>query len=176
MEKHALQQFTGRFFHTALYKAVRNSAELRTRILRYEFDIALIDPTLILDIFQVYTAVARTLACEISGRLTTSNLHAELIFNLSGTRNVRDSLRDFGIKENSQWVLLCVFDANEDKLMAIEKLVDGECVSFSNRHAHHDAINDKVVANHYRVSENELRHCSLLDAVVSKIATKSWVK
>lgn len=164
---------------------------MRTKVHSREIDIALIDPTFVseahvflcrlralqkvVDIFQLYTAVARTLVCESNGNLTTKNLHTELIFNLSGTRNVRDSLRDFGIKTDSQSVLLCVFDTDENNLGAIEKMVDGECVSLSDIQPQ-DGADVNVVKNHYRVSENELCHCSLVDAIVSRIATKSWVK
>ena len=43
----------------------------------------------VLDVFLLQLAAAAALTAEQQGRLTTRSLHAELLYNLSGSKHVR---------------------------------------------------------------------------------------
>lgn len=100
-----------RTLHVGYYTDVKNSPALRQGLLDKKFDAALVNAQLVLILrasfscsdvstlivlwccqiagpFQVHAAAARALQCDASGRLTTRSLHAELVFNMSGSRNV----------------------------------------------------------------------------------------
>ena len=49
-------------------------------------------------------AAAKARAAERAGRMTTRTVSAETVFNLSSTKNIRDSLLKFGIDDGDRSV------------------------------------------------------------------------
>lgn len=183
-----------------------NSAALRQALLDQEIDVALVNASLVrhqcayirsmtkhfvlncplvsslraiiqlVDPFQIHAAAARALLCETTTKLTTKTLHAELVFNLSGSRNVSDSFRRFGVADDCTALVLCVFDADDAALAAAATLVKGERVPFSELGQHLTPADMKNVRKFYKIQDLELTNSSLTDAIVNRIATKSCNK
>jgi EKC/KEOPS complex subunit CGI121/TPRKB len=130
----------------------------------------------VVDLFQIHAAAARALLCDQAGKLTTKTLHSELVFNLSGTRNVAESFRRFGISDKSDKIVLCVFDANESQLADASEIVHGTSMVLKEIGTHLEAQDLALIRKYYKIPEAELKTSSLIDAIASRIATKSCSK
>lgn len=129
-----------------------------------------------MDPFQIHAAASRALLCETTTRLTTKTLHAELVFNLSGSRNVSESFRRFGVSPDCTTLVLCVFDADEAALARAAALVQGEHTPLSELGQHLTPADMKALKKFYKIQDLELSSSSLTDAIVNRIATKSCSK
>ncbi|CEG45718.1 kinase binding protein cgi-121 domain containing protein [Plasmopara halstedii] len=176
LEKLTYPLFGNRSLHVAYYTEVKNSPALRQGLLDKKFDVAMINAHLIAGPFQVHSAALRALQCDASNRLTTRSLHAELVFNMSGSRNVSESLKRFGFSNDTTLLLVCVFDADDEKLKAVETLVEGNQVPFSKLGSHLTSKDLQLIKKYYKISELELTQSSLEDAATCRIATKSCSK
>ncbi len=128
--------------------------------------------------FPVHVAASRALLCSQSRSLTTNTLHSELVFNLSGSRNVTDSLRKFGISNGATQLLVCAFDADAAKLQEMLDIIDG-CLAdldMIEAQSHLSPEQVAIVKKHYKIQDVELRVSTLADAIVTRIATKSVCK
>ncbi|KAF1336742.1 Ekc/keops complex subunit tprkb, partial [Globisporangium splendens] len=176
MAKHTFELFPGRTLHSAFYKDVKNSAALHKALLNQEFDAALVNASLLVDPFQVYAAASRVLLCETTTRLTTKSMHAELVFNLSGSRNVTESFRRFGVADDCTSLVLCVFDADDATLASLASLVEGTLTPFNELGQHLTPAGVKAIRKFYKIQDLELGSSTLVDAIVCRIATKSCNK
>ncbi|GLE04274.1 hypothetical protein PINS_up013184 [Pythium insidiosum] len=180
MEIQRFELFGGRTLHTAFFKDVKNSAALRQAVLNQEVNVSLINARMVVDLFAVHAAAARALLCDQDNKLITKTLHAELVFNLSGSRNVAESFRRFGLTDDCDQVLLYVFDADADVLAKAVALVDGTLVespSIKEALGPHLSPSDiATIRKYYKIQDMELQTSSLSDAVTSRIATKSCNK
>ncbi|KAF0706787.1 hypothetical protein DYB37_003219 [Aphanomyces astaci] len=169
---HVYELFGGRTLHVAYYTDVKNSASLLHKILSNELNVALINADTVVSLFQVHAAASRALLSVQNHSMTTNSLHSELVFNLSGTRNVTDSLRRFGISNQATQVLVCVFD----DATALDTVgIDGvlKPVTSIENHAHLTPEHIQVLKKHYKIQDLELQVTTLSDAIVSRIATKN---
>ncbi|KAI9993787.1 hypothetical protein PInf_016308 [Phytophthora infestans] len=176
LEKHTYALFGNRTLHVGYYTDVKNSPTLRQGLLDKKFDVALINAHLIAGPFQVHAAASRALLCDASNRLTTRSLHAELVFNMSGSRNVSESFKRFGVNDDTTSLVICVFDADEATLEEAETLVEGMQVPFEELGTHLTDRDIKLIKKFYKISEQELTQSSLVDAATCRIATKSCSK
>ncbi|TMW57254.1 hypothetical protein Poli38472_003179 [Pythium oligandrum] len=176
MECHRYELFGNRTVHIGFYKNVQNSASLRGAVQTLDVEVALMNARLIVHAFQIHTAAARAFLCDQTNKLTTKTLHAELVFNLSGTRNVAESFRRFGISESCDQVILCVIDANEATLEAVSQVVQGTLTPLPELGNHLEPSDITLIKKYYKIQDLELSSSSLLDAITSRIATKSCAK
>merc|ERR1719458_1151811 len=79
---------------------VENAAELRSMALATS-GLALAKAALLPDLLQIRVAAAKALASEKAGRMTTRSVSAETVYNLSSTKNIRESLLKFGIDDEN---------------------------------------------------------------------------
>uniref|UniRef100_A0AAV1TDJ6 EKC/KEOPS complex subunit CGI121 n=1 Tax=Peronospora matthiolae TaxID=2874970 RepID=A0AAV1TDJ6_9STRA len=176
LEKHTYALFDNRTLHVGYYTDVKNCATLRQDLLDKKLDVALLNAHLIAGPFQIHAAASRVFLCDASSRLTTRSLHSELVFNMSGSRNVSESFKRFGVKEDMTSLVVCVIDADEEILKQVEALVQGMQVPFEELGTHLTDDDVNLIKKVYKISEQELTQSSLTDAVTCRIATKSCSK
>jgi hypothetical protein len=70
-------------------------------------------------------AGSRALVAESRSRLVTRSLHAELVFNLSGSKHITDALKRWGVAPDTTAVLMAAFDASAADLQLLRGLVQG---------------------------------------------------
>ncbi|RHY02611.1 hypothetical protein DYB36_012595 [Aphanomyces astaci] len=160
---HVYELFGGRWRTTPTLRTVRHC---RTG------DVEFVRQDLVVSLFQVHAAASRALLSVQNHSMTTNSLHSELVFNLSGTRNVTDSIRRFGISNQATQVLVCVFD----DATALDTVgIDGvlKPVTSIENHAHLTPEHMQVLKKHYKIQDLELQVTTLSDAIVSRIATKN---
>ena len=115
-------------------------------------------------------AASRALLSAQSDSLTTNSTHSELVFNLSGSRNVTDSLRRFGVSNETTQLVVCAFD---DASVLDNLEVDGTQEDVDKIGDHLTADQITALKKLYKIQDTELEVSSLSDAIVCRIATKN---
>ncbi|XP_018556042.1 EKC/KEOPS complex subunit TPRKB [Lates calcarifer] len=154
-----------------LFKEVKNAAELRKSAMEGKINGALINPTMLVDPFQVLVAANKAVHLQKIEKMKTRNLYSEIIFNLSPTNNISEAFKRFGISDGDDSVMVVVVhNKDESQLLTdIVAKVDGQQVSVEDISSMSDSAKIKKL---YKVTPQEEKCGTLLDAVVCRMATK----
>ncbi|KAK3585840.1 hypothetical protein CHS0354_038365 [Potamilus streckersoni] len=156
-----------------LYDELENSKEIRKCVIDGVIDASLLKPKLILDKFQVIVAATRAIHNQKHEKMTTKTIHSEILFCLSPSKNISDSYRNFGLGEEDKCILVVIVDDQDNsKLNALQQLIKGRQLPLSDLHSTADTSAIKKI---YKIRDEELEVCSLLDAVVTRISSKEIV-
>lgn len=162
------------YLGVALFTEVTNAAELRAQVMNGAPSGALLQPRLILEMFQVLVAANKAVYGLTHGSMKTKTVHSEIIFSLSPSNNISESFKKFGISDESNEVLIAVIDG-KDAVSLRET-----CEQVKGKLVHLDSLADiadiSLVKTVYKVPDDELGVSSLLDSVVSRMATKEATK
>ncbi|XP_016384513.1 EKC/KEOPS complex subunit Tprkb-like [Sinocyclocheilus rhinocerous] len=154
-----------------LFKDVKNATELRKMAVNGEIKGALINPSMVVDAFQILVAANKAVHLHKSGKMKTRSLYSEIIFNLSPTNNISEAFKRFGISDSDSAVLI-VLVHNKDETLNIDNIiskVDGQQIAVDRVSDLNDVAKIKKL---YKVAPQEEKCGSLLDAVVCRMATK----
>ncbi|XP_052432353.1 EKC/KEOPS complex subunit TPRKB [Carassius gibelio] len=154
-----------------LFKDVKNTTELRKMAVNGEIKGALINPSMVVDSFQILVAANKAVHLHKNGKMKTRSLYSEIIFNLSPTNNISEAFKRFGISDSDSAVHI-VLVHNKDETLNINDIilkVDGQQIAV-------DRVSDLTdvakIKKLYKVAPPEEKCGSLLDAVVCRMATK----
>ncbi|CAG5031394.1 unnamed protein product [Parnassius apollo] len=154
-----------------LFKNVQNVEEIRNNVTNGNWKCAVIKPSLILDTFQVAVAANKAVLAEKSQSMVTRTVFSEILYNLSLSKNITQSLSKFGI-EKDQNLLVCFLDnADSNESESTIKKIDGEICSISELEKF---TNIKDLKSVYKLN-NVKSDVDLLDIIVSRIVTKNFV-
>ena len=92
-----------------------------------DYDFAFIKASLITHPSQI--AVAANKALATFPNIITPTLHSELVFILSGTTNITQSYKRFGITPDTDRMVVVIFHASEEKWDRVRKLIQGDEVT-----------------------------------------------
>ncbi|XP_010270057.1 PREDICTED: EKC/KEOPS complex subunit cgi121 isoform X2 [Nelumbo nucifera] len=134
-----------------------------------EPEVAFLNASLIPDIFPVLAAAYKTLLAKSRETLTTRTLHSELVYSYSGSKHITESLKRCGISENSTYILAALFDASDDEMKAVEKLINGKEIDLEELEGRADQAQ---IQKHYKITGLELGISSLADAITCRIASR----
>ncbi|XP_016147271.1 EKC/KEOPS complex subunit Tprkb-like [Sinocyclocheilus grahami] len=154
-----------------LFKDVKNATELRKMAVNGEIKGALINPSMVVDAFQILVAANKAVHLHKSGKMKTRSLYSEIIFSLSPTNNISEAFKRFGISDSDSAVLI-VLVHNKDETLNIDNIiskVDGQQITVDRVSDLNDVAKIKKL---YKVAPQEEKCGSLLDAVVCRMATK----
>eukprot|EP01090_Pellita_catalonica_P023556 TRINITY_DN977_c0_g1_i2.p1 TRINITY_DN977_c0_g1~~TRINITY_DN977_c0_g1_i2.p1 ORF type:complete len:198 (+),score=31.81 TRINITY_DN977_c0_g1_i2:69-596(+) len=168
--KYSFALFAGRTLHLALFDNVTNSGEVLKKILAGEFVISALNPKLIYGELQVLSAATRVLDYDTRKALRCNNIQTEMIYSLSGTRNMSRSIRNFGMQKNTKEFFVVAFDASPDTLKQIESQINGTI--------QHPILFDKYrdekqIIKEYKISTEQQKMSDLELAIVNRIAVES---
>jgi len=156
-----------------LFRNVVNAADLRKLLAEGKLQCSLIRAEMVLEIFQLLAAANKAIFCQARGKLSTKNVHSEIVYALSPTKNITESLLTFGIQDTSQDVLVAIVgDVKGDKLTEVGKKIKGRPSPLSQLQA---IANYDLVKHVYHVKEPELNKATIVDAIVSRIVAKDYV-
>ncbi|AWO97953.1 putative EKC/KEOPS complex subunit TPRKB [Scophthalmus maximus] len=154
-----------------LFKEVKNAAELRQSAVDGRINGALINPTMLVNPFQVLVAANKAVHLQLIGKMKTRSLNSEIIFNLSPTNNISEAFKRFGTSDGDESVMLVVVHCkNESQLLEdIAAQVDGRQVPVEDVSWLSDLAKIRKL---FKVAPQEETCGTLLDAVVCRMAIK----
>ncbi|KAI8465262.1 MAG: kinase binding protein CGI-121-domain-containing protein [Monoraphidium minutum] len=154
-----------------LFRDVKNSKELRQKVIAAEVEpeFAFINAAAVLALLPLQLAAHKALAFQRRGKLVTKTLHSELVFNLSGSRHIGESLKRFGVQEDTAALLVARYDATPQDLEYVRGLVVGREVPLTELGEVADA---GAAAKVFKVAKEELAVGSVEDAVACRIAVR----
>nr|XP_057933082.1 EKC/KEOPS complex subunit TPRKB [Doryrhamphus excisus] len=168
---HELELFPDLNVTQILFKDVKNATELRQNAVDGTITGALINPTMLVSPFQVLVAANKAVHLNKTGKMKTRSLFSEIIFNLSPTNNISEAFRRFGISDGDDSVLVVLVHNKEESQLVtdITAKVDGQQVPLDDLSSLSDHAKIKKL---YKITPQEEKCGTLLDAVVCRMATK----
>ncbi|XP_011497711.1 PREDICTED: EKC/KEOPS complex subunit Tprkb-like [Ceratosolen solmsi marchali] len=167
-----LDALTNRQLSIYLYRNIQNIDELHKKLLNKELPCCIVKANLILDPFQIVIAANKAALNEKYGQMVARNLYTEIIYCLSISTNISQSLAAFGIsKDTANVLVILIHDAQEKESM--EKLVfdciEGTRIPISRLS---DFSDISLIKKTYKICNEESNIPSLLDSIVSRISEK----
>ncbi|KAJ3199506.1 COPII coat GTPase [Entophlyctis luteolus] len=188
-----------------LFTDLKKAAELRKLVASADAAqlpaFVAVNPALVVDAFQLQIACMRALLNEANGAMKTKTLMSEILFSLSPSTSISDSLKHFGVADDSTSVYIIVPQREDmgEATAIVDKLrhmIDGVCTPIDEFWARADIdavkrVRSAVLFN--KIKKNQLKLCqsqrfctqvyklnsvtdtsreNLVDLVVSAIAAK----
>ncbi|XP_072932341.1 EKC/KEOPS complex subunit Tprkb-like [Epargyreus clarus] len=166
-----LDQDTETILKMYLFENVLNVKDIRNNIVQGKWNCAAIKPSLILDKFQVAVAANRAVVAEKTQTMVTRTPYAEILYNLSLTKNISQSLSKFGIEKGNNLLVCFLVKPGKDDCEEIVNQIDGDMCQISDLHKFTDMEDLKTA---YKLS-NLTEDVDLLDLIVSRMVTKNFV-
>ncbi|KAK1660295.1 hypothetical protein QYE76_048454 [Lolium multiflorum] len=161
----------GRSVSLALFADVSNSRELLELMQSgtLEPEAAFINASLVPDVFPVLAAAHKALLAKSREALTTRTLHSELVYNYSGSKHITESLKRCGISDDMRYILAARFDASDEEMKAVEKLISGTEIDLSELETRAD---QPKILKQYKITTQELSISTVPEAIVCRIAAR----
>lgn len=154
-----------------LFNNVENVDQIRSNIMNGTWKCAAIKPSLILDLFQIAVAANKAVLAEKSQAMITRTVYAEILFNLSLSKNISQSLSKFGVETDRSLLVCFLVTADSDENETILEQIKGELLPISDLK---QFTNIQEVKNIYKLT-NVKSDVSLLNLIITKIVTKSFI-
>ncbi|XP_022836166.1 EKC/KEOPS complex subunit Tprkb-like [Spodoptera litura] len=154
-----------------LFENVRNAEVIRNNIIQGVWKCSAIKPELIIDPFQVAVAANKAVLSEKHNTMVTRTVFSEILYNLSITKNITQSLTRFGIEKDTNLLLCFLVTESLDTSTEILSQIEGECTSISDLKKF---TSMKNLNNQYKLNTLE-KNAELTDIIVSRMVTKSFV-
>ncbi|OUC44448.1 kinase binding protein CGI-121 [Trichinella nativa] len=149
-----------------LFREVKNADHLLAELRSGKITGSLIKAELLL------AAANRALHASKHEKMITKNVHTELIYSLSPTTSISDSLLTFGISENTTDILAAlVGDSSGDCLTKLLKVIKGKSVPLKELK---NVTNVSKIKEVYHLKEPELNFSSIDDSIVSRMIAKDY--
>ncbi|KAL1452751.1 hypothetical protein WDU94_006951 [Cyamophila willieti] len=159
--------------YQVLLSNVTNTKQLRELLLAGQLKCCLIKPSLIIDPWIVSVAANKALESELSQTMTTKSIYTEILYNLSSSKNISESLKQFGVHDSDHEVLAVIVtkDQSGEDVNNIVKQIDGSIVPFEKLK---DFCDEKLVCKVHSINEKELKISDLLHSVLSHMSYKEF--
>ncbi|VVC43884.1 CGI121/TPRKB [Cinara cedri] len=164
----------GKYLGISYFKDVKNIKWLKEKMNSIYKDKSpvLICRSLIVDPFQIVVAVNNALLSFENSSMITKSLATEILFNLSSTKNITQSLKDVGANDQDEDMIVAIiskFSNIPEMKIFHEKCIIGDKANFSE---FAEKIDENVIKSYYRIKQIENDNSSLLDSVITRIACK----
>jgi len=175
-EEYNFEIFPNKNLKVALFENVANCAELKQRFLgpTAEVEMAAMDAENILSLYHLLISANLALHRSSVDKMITRNIYTEIIYNLSPSTNVSDSLKKIGAQDCTTKLLCAAFNPDDEKFQALLEQVQGSLRPAADLITINDVKAEKF-KKIYKISPQELELSSLEDAVIQKIVTKNVV-
>ncbi|CAN8068407.1 unnamed protein product [Agarophyton chilense] len=154
-----------------LFRNATNTKGILSLVRDGEIPAAFLQARLIPDIFPVLVAVSKAVQDDKNSSMSTRNLFTEIIYNLSGSKNISKALKTFGIQEDTSDILVVVPHPQNETTEKIRHYIKAEEMSFNENCLEHIA-EERAVKRIYGITEKELECGTLVDSVVTRMACR----
>ncbi|XP_049951507.1 EKC/KEOPS complex subunit TPRKB-like [Schistocerca serialis cubense] len=173
MFREELDQDSGYSIVLFLVENVRNTPELRKLVISGGLECCIVKPSLIVNPFQVVVAGNKAVISMGRGKMSTRNIYTEILYNLSPTKQISQSLIKFGIDDKEDRILVCVLEkCGEKKAEEVLEKIQGDECPIDQLSKFTDVM---LVKKTYKINDSECYSSNILDSVVSRISTKEIV-
>lgn len=164
-------QINGTTLSLSLFTDVTNTKELLDSMQSGKLvpEVALLNASLIPDVFPLLAAGHKALLAKSRETLTTRTLHSELVYNYSGSKHISESLKRCGISDGTTYILAARFSASQDEMENIAKVIQGKEIDLEELKAR---ANEAQIQKHYKISSQELSISSLSNGITCRIACR----
>ena len=146
---------------------------LLLELLRDEIRCAIVDLSTICSLFHLKSAALKALLNEQQGHMKTKSLSAEILYQLSPTTKINDSIKHYGASQEATNIAIIVID---DDAVGLDLLasVEGISLDLNLLGAQPYLSLDKAanIAKFFKITAQELEISSLEAAVITRLATK----
>ncbi|KAG0199005.1 hypothetical protein BGX28_007634 [Mortierella sp. GBA30] len=159
--------------HMACFTGVKNAAVLKERLQTQDntLSFALVESTLIMDIFQLLLAATKAAHDNQVGKLSTQSLSSEIIYNLSPTKSIAESLKRFAITEESTSLIAVRIGGSPDEVLEdMSRTIEGNLVSFTKLDQEKDMIK---LRQYYKIDPKITEDKAILNWIIGAIAMKN---
>lgn len=164
----------GKYLGISYFTNVKNIKFLKENLnlIYQEKSPVLISRALIVDPFQILVAVNNALLSSKNSTMITKSLATEILFNLSSTKNITQSLKEVGANDTDEDVIVAIiskFSNVAEMNIFYENCINGLKADISQLT---ENIDEKYIMSYYKIKQIEIDNSNLLDSVVTRIACK----
>ncbi|GAB4814119.1 hypothetical protein N2152v2_001165 [Parachlorella kessleri] len=165
------EEFPGHTLTTLLFKDVTNCGDIRQLVVTGTLkpEAAILNAVLVPDIFTVHLAAHKALQAAQRQGLKTRSLHAEVVFNIAGSKHIGETLTRFGVNDGCKHLLVARFDAAADEVVQLRSLVQGEATPLSELPGLADT---QLLNKYYKIAAEEMQVGSMGDAIACRMAAR----
>ncbi|TPX46858.1 hypothetical protein SeLEV6574_g02992 [Synchytrium endobioticum] len=161
--------------HLALYRDVSNGQSIRESIIKAIMPLScIVDARLVLDVCQIQLACARALLAQQQDTMKTRSLYSEVLFNMSPSSNISDSLKQFGVSDSTKsLILLFVGDdlPSAQDLRVADSKIQGRQVPISEMD---QCCDMKLLQKIFKLSDSQLSREIALKNLINAMALKGY--
>ena len=165
-----LDNDSGKYVYLYLFKNIKNASELKELVTSGKLSCSIIKPSLIIDPLQVVVAANKAVVSEMQSTMTTKTLSTEMLYSLSNSKNISQSLMKFGISDRDEVMLVAIIGKDCENIDALEHF-KGNNIPLDELKHFSDVT---LIKNTYKVKDIELSVSSLTDLIVTRIVTRDF--
>lgn len=167
----------GKYLGVSYFTNVENIKLLKENIITIFQDKSpvLINPKLILDPFQIVVAVNNAYLSHENASMKTKNIATEILFNLSSSKKIVQSLKDVGANDNDKEMIVALVSSYSDvpeMNVFHERCITGSKAEFSELY---ELCNESYIKSYYGITPMESENSNLLDSIITRIACKAII-
>lgn len=151
-----------------LYTDVNNSASLKKSYTL--FNCALINASMVSSMKHLLCSINKALYNLSQGRMKTTNIFREIVYCMSASGSINNTLSKFGVGEDTRNILVICFEISD--LGIIRSAIDGTYTSLEVLSEYTDV---EAITKEFEIKEEELFiDRNLTNAVVTRISLKDF--
>eukprot|EP00189_Rhodosorus_marinus_P012918 CAMPEP_0184743924 /NCGR_PEP_ID=MMETSP0315-20130426/6704_1 /TAXON_ID=101924 /ORGANISM="Rhodosorus marinus, Strain UTEX LB 2760" /LENGTH=186 /DNA_ID=CAMNT_0027215381 /DNA_START=210 /DNA_END=771 /DNA_ORIENTATION=- len=127
-----------------------------------------------MEVFQVMVAAQMAYQRYSTGKAACRTMHAEVLYCLSAMKSISNVFATFGLDGSQRELLIVVINPHKTIVDEIQRSIDGKEVSDIERSLS-TGYDEARIKEVYKISDTELHAGPLLDAVLSRMASKSFL-
>ncbi|KAG0246254.1 kinase binding protein CGI-121-domain-containing protein [Mortierella sp. GBAus27b] len=158
--------------HVACFTDVKNAAVLKERFQAQDktMTFAMVESNLVMDVFQLLLASTKAAKDNESGKLSTQSLSSEIVYNLSPSKNIAESFKRFGIKEQTTSLVAVKIGGQPDEVQEeMSNMIEGNITSFSKLDQEKDITR---LRQFYKIDPKVTDDTAILNWIIGSMAMK----
>lgn len=155
-----------------LVKNVKNLETLKSKVIEGVWMCGVVNAELVVDPLQVAVAANAAVVALHRGTMLTRTVYGEILYNLSLTKNISQSLSKFGINKGRELLLCFLVTPDKDSSEDVIPQIEGDLCPMAELST---VTNMKEIKTAYKLNNFKGTNTSLLDIIVSRMVTKNIV-